>query len=152
PGFKEMMKQCVEGLKYVHQTTTATSLVFTGSGTAAMEAAIVGCCPPGKRALVAHCGKFGERWRDICKRFKIDHIEVKAPFGQGIKAEQVAGALKKEAGVGTVIFVHSETSTTAVSEAQGIAKAAREAGALVIVDGITSIGAIPFMMDEWGVD
>src|SRR6185369_10925197 len=104
PGFKEMMKECVEGLKYVHQTATAMPLVITGSGTAAMEAAIVGCCAPGKRALVAHCGKFGERWRDICKRFKIEHIELKAPYGTGIKAEQVAATLKKEPGIGAVIF------------------------------------------------
>lgn len=152
PAFKEMMKECVEGLKYVFQTTTATPLVLTGSGTAAAEAAILGCCLPGKKALVAHCGKFGERWRDVCKRFRIEMAEVTQPYGTGIKGADVAAALKKHEGVGAVIFVHSETSTAALSDAQGIAKAARDAGALVIVDGITSIGAIPFKMDDWGID
>jgi len=151
-GFKDMMKEVVEGLKYVQQATAATPLVITGSGTAAMEAAIVGCCPPGKRAIVAHAGKFGERWRDICKRFKIEHVEVTAAYGHGIKAEQVAAALKRESNIAAVILVHSETSTCALSDAPGIAQAAREHGALVLVDGITSIGALPFKMDEWGID
>jgi len=152
-GFKEMMKEAAENLKYVFQTTQATPLIITGSGTAAMEAAMVGCCAPGKKVLVAHCGKFGERWRDVCKRFKMEFVEVTAPYGHGIKAEQVAEGIKKAGGgFGSIICVHSETSTAAVSDVAAIAQVARQNDLLMMVDGITSVGAIPFKMDEWGID
>jgi aspartate aminotransferase-like enzyme len=151
PGFKEMLKECTELLAYVYQTS-AQPLVLTGSGTAAMEGAILGCCRPDAKTLVCHAGKFGERWQKVLTKFKLPHIELKQPYGHGIKAEMVADALKKNGDVKAVIFVHSETSTCAVSEAQGIAKACRERDALCLVDGITSIGTIPFKMDEWGID
>jgi aspartate aminotransferase-like enzyme len=150
-GFKEMFKECTDLLAYVYQTR-AQPLILTGSGSAAMEGAIVGCYRPDAKTLVCHAGKFGERWVKVLKRFKLPHVEYKLDYGHGFKAEGVASMLKKNADVKAVIFVHSETSTCAVSEAQGIAKACRDAGALCIVDGITSIGAIPFKMDEWGID
>lgn len=150
-GFKDTLKECTDLLGYVYQTKAAP-LVLTGSGTAAMEGAILSVCRPDSKTLVCHSGKFGERWQKILARFKLPHVEIKQPYGHGIKAEMVMDALKKNADVKAVIFVHSETSTCAVSEAQGIAKACRDHGAISIVDGITSIGAIPFKMDEWGID
>jgi aspartate aminotransferase-like enzyme len=151
-GFRAMLKDVTELLKYVYQTETGTPLVFTGSGTSAMEGVIVGCCAPGKKALVCHSGKFGERWRDICKRFRIEHTELIRDYGTGITAADVEAELKKDDSYGTVIMVHSETSTAAVSDVQGVAKVAKAAGCLMLVDGITSIGTLPFKMDEWGID
>jgi aspartate aminotransferase-like enzyme len=150
-GFKEMFKECTELLAYVYQTK-CQPLILTGSGSAAMEGAILGCCKPDAKTLVCHAGKFGERWVKVLKRFKLPHVEYKLDYGHGFKAEGVAEMLKKNPDVRAVIFVHSETSTCAVSEAQGIAKVCRDAGALCLVDGITSIGAIPFKMDDWGID
>jgi len=151
PGFKEAFKECVELLAYVMQTQ-AKPLIITGSGTAAAEAAIVGCCKADSKTLVCHAGKFGERWQKVLKAFKLPHVELKREYGQGFTGEMVADALKKNPDVKACIFVHSETSTCAVSDAQGIAKACKERGVLSIVDGITSIGTIPFKMDEWGID
>ncbi len=151
PGFKETFKECVELLAYVMQTQ-AKPLIITGSGTAAAEAAIVGCCKADSKTLVCHAGKFGERWQKVLKAFKLPHVELKREYGQGFTGEMVADALKKNPDVKACIFVHSETSTCAVSDAQGIAKACKEKGVLTIVDGITSIGTIPFKMDEWGID
>jgi len=150
-GFRETLGQCVELLAYVIQTATRP-IVITGSGTAAMEAAIVGCCKKDAKTLVCHSGKFGERWRDILKVFGIPHVEYTQEYGRGFKAEGVAQQLKQNRDVKSVIFVHSETSTCAVSDAQGIAKVSRDHGALCLVDGITSIGTIPFKMDDWGID
>jgi len=150
-GFKEMFKECTELLSYVYQTK-CQPLVLTGSGSAAMEGAILGCCKKDAKTLVCHSGKFGERWVKILKRFALPHVEYKLEYGHGFKAEGVMDMLKKNADVKAVIFVHSETSTCALSEAQGIAKACRDHGALCIVDGITSIGTMPFKMDEWGID
>lgn len=151
PGFKEMFKECTELLSYVFQTKTPP-LVLTGSGTAAMEGAIVGCCKSDTKTLVCHAGKFGERWVKILKRFKLPHVELQREYGRGIKAADVADMFGKHADIKAVIFVHSETSTCALSDAQGIAKVARDKGALTLVDGITSIGTLPFKMDEWGID
>lgn len=150
-GFRETLKQCVELLQYVLQTK-ATTMVVTGSGTAAMEAGIIGCCKPDAKTLVCHSGKFGERWRDILARFNLPHVEYQLEYGQGFKAEALAQKFKEHSDIKAVIFVHSETSTAAVSEAQGMAKVCRDHGALCLVDGITSIGTIPFKMDEWGID
>ncbi|MFQ5423334.1 MAG: pyridoxal-phosphate-dependent aminotransferase family protein [Phycisphaerae bacterium] len=150
-GFREMLRQCTELLSYVLQTRTSP-IVVTGSGTAAMEAAILGCCRPDTKTLVCHAGKFGERWRDLLARFKLPHVEYTLEYGHGFKAELIDQQFKKHTDLKAVIFVHSETSTCAVSEAQGIAKVCRDRGALCLVDGITSIGAIPFKMDEWGID
>lgn len=150
-GFRETLKECVDMLAYV-LGTTARPLVITGSGTAAMEAAIVGCCKKDAKTLVCHAGKFGERWRDVLKVFGIPHVEYQQEYGMGFKADKVAQKIKENPGIKAVIFVHSETSTCALSDAQGIAKVCRENGALCMVDGITSIGTIPFKMDEWGID
>lgn len=150
-GFKEMFKECTELLSYVYQTK-ALPLVLTGSGSAAMEGAILGCCKKDAKTLVCHAGKFAERWVKILKRFGLPHVEYMQEYGRGFKAEGVADLLKKNPDVKAVIFVHSETSTCALSDAPGIAKVCRDHGALTLVDGITSIGAIPFKMDEWGID
>ena len=150
-GFKEQLKECTELLSYVYQTKSKP-LVMTGSGTSAMEGAILGCCKPDAKTLVCHSGKFGERWVKILKRFKLPHVEFKQEYGRGFKAEGVAQQLKANPDVKSVILVHSETSTCAVSDCEGIGKACKAAGALLLVDGITSIGAIPFKMDDWGVD
>ena len=150
-GFRDMLKQCAGLLQYVLQTKTAP-MVVTGSGTAAMEAAIIGCCKPDAKTLVCHAGKFGERWRDILVRFNLPHVEYALDYGQGFKAETVAQQFKQHGDIKAVIIVHSETSSCAVSEAQGIANLCREHDALCLVDVITAIGAIPFKMDEWGID
>ncbi len=150
-GFREMLKECTGLLRYAFQTET-DPFVVTGSGTAAMEAGILGCCRPDAKTLVCHSGKFGERWRDMLQRFTLPHVEYQLEYGQGFKAEAVAGRLADDSDIKAVIFVHSETSTCAVSEAQGIAGVCRDRGVLCLVDGITSIAALPFKMDEWGFD
>lgn len=150
-GFRETLKECVELLKYVLRTEQ-TPMVVTGSGTAAMEAGIVGCCKPDAKTLVCHAGKFGERWRDILVRFNLPHVEYQQDYGRGFKAEMIAEKFKQHADIKAVVFVHSETSACSLSEARGIAKVCRDRDALCIVDGITSIGVLPFEMDEWGID
>ncbi len=150
-GFRETLKECTGLLSYAFQTETQP-LVLTGSGTAAMEAAILGCCRPDTKTLVCHSGKFSERWRDMLVRFNLPHVEYSLEYGQGFKADQVDAKFNEHPDLKAVIFVHSETSTCALSDAEGIARVCRDRGALCLVDGITSIGTIPFKMDAWGVD
>lgn len=150
-SYRELHKEVCELLKYVFQTK-ATCLVYTGSGTCAAESCIVACCPPGHKALVYRNGKFAERWEKICSVFGIDHATVDLEWGTGVKAEDVRRRLQGDPKLDTVIVVHSETSTTAFSDVEAIAKVTRERGAILIVDGITAVGAVPVKMDEWGVD
>jgi aspartate aminotransferase-like enzyme len=107
---------------------------------------------PGGKALVLNGGKFGERWVKVCRSFNIDHTEVKIEWGHGASAGLVAGQLGSDPKINTVILVHSETSTAAVSDLPGIAALTRGRDCLLVVDGITSVGALPVKMDEWGVD
>lgn len=149
--YRDWLKECTELLQYLFQTK-GTCLTLTGSGTAAAEGAIVSICAPGKKALVCHGGKFAERWRDVCKRYKIDHVEYEYEYGRGADINRVADILKKESNIGAVLTVHSETSTCALTDVAAIAKLARERDALLFTDCITSVGCLPFKMDEWGID
>ncbi len=80
--YRDMHKEVHELLQYLFQTK-ASCLLFTGSGTSAMEAAIVGCCPPGHKALIVQNGKFAERWTKVCETFGIDHTALDIPWGHG---------------------------------------------------------------------
>jgi aspartate aminotransferase-like enzyme len=150
-GHRRLLQELTEGLQYVFQTR-ATCLAITGSGTAGMEAAITTLCNPAGKALVLRAGKFGERWGTVCASFKIPHVVAELPWGHGFRAEHVAEQLDKDPAIRTVILTHSETSTAAASDLQGIAALTRGRDVLLIVDGITSVGALPVRMDEWGVD
>ena len=151
--FRTMFAEIQSALQYVYQTKQTVHTI-TGSGTAAAEAGIVNSLAPGQKALCITNGKFAERWAKVCGQFGIEHKDLKLDYGVAATGEMVAkefAAAKYDA----VILVHSETSTATVSDLEGICKAVRASSspeALVIVDGITSIGAIPFKMDEWGVD
>ncbi len=149
--YRDWLKEATENLQYLFQTK-GTCLTITGSGTAAAEGAIVSIVPPGKKALVCHGGKFAERWRDVCKRYKIDHVEYEYEYGRGADPARVAEMLKKESNVSAVITVHSETSTCALTDVAAIAKLTRERDCLLMTDCITSVGCLPFKMDEWGID
>jgi len=149
--FRDLIRQCHELLQYLFQTKSQV-LTITGSGTSAAEAAIVGCCPPGHKALVIINGKFAERWGKVCQAFHIDHTELALEWGHGAKAHHVINEMDADPKIDTVICVHSETSAAAVSDIEAIGKITRERGAILIVDGITSVGVIPARMDDWGVD
>ena len=149
--YRDLHKELCELLRYVFQTQ-ATCLTFTGSGTSAMEASIVGCCPQGHKSLVVVNGKFAERWVQVCAAFAIDHTSLDVEWGHGAGVADISKAMDADPKIDTVVVVHSETSTTALTDVEAIARLTRERGALLIVDGITAVGALPVRMDDWGVD
>lgn len=149
--YRDWLKEATENLQYLFQTK-AVPITLTGSGTAAAEGAIVSIVPPGKKAVVCHGGKFAERWRDVCKRYKLDHVEYEYEYGRGADPNRIADILKKESNVSAVITVHSETSTCALTDVAAIAKLTRAHDVLLMTDCITSVGCLPFKMDEWGID
>jgi aspartate aminotransferase-like enzyme len=150
--FRAMFNEVQDLLKYAYQTKN-TVYTITGSGTAAAEAGIVNVLAPGKRALCVTNGKFAERWSQVCQTYGIEKKDLKLEYGDAPTPEQVANELKA-AKYDAVILVHSETSTATVCDLEGIGRAIKQTSpeTLLIVDGITSIGALPFKMDEWGVD
>jgi len=149
--FKGMMKEACDKLKTVMQTANDV-IVISGSGTAAAEAGIIGCNPPGAKMLTIEGGKFGQRWGEIAEQFDIDVIRHEIEWGTPPTADMVAEHLKKDPAITTVMVVHSETSTGTACDLEAIGKVCRAADKLLLVDCITSAGALPLKPDEWGVD
>jgi aspartate aminotransferase-like enzyme len=97
-------------------------------------------------------GKFAERWADVCAAFEIPHVNYDVEWGFGGKPEVIERMMAEDPKIDTVIAVHSETSTATITDIEALAKITRKRNALLIVDGITSVGALPVKMDAWGVD
>ena len=151
--FRATFNELQSLLQYVFQTKN-TVYTITGSGTAAFEAGFTSCVAPGMRVLNVTNGKFAERWATYAKTYSCPLTEVKLPYGQHVTPERMAEELRK-GHQDAVVLVHSETSTATVVDLEKVARVVREVGGedtLLIVDGITSIGALPFQMDAWGVD
>jgi aspartate aminotransferase-like enzyme len=148
PDFVKAYRSVLERLKLVFRTENDV-LLFTSSGTGAFESAVANLTEPGERSLVVTHGNFGERWVAMTKRYgaAVDHLEV--PWGESPDPAEVG---ERAAGAAAVYVVHSETSTGVVSELQAIAAAVKEQGALLVVDAISSLGAVPCETDAWGLD
>ncbi len=149
--FKDFMQQCQEKLKVALQTKNEV-LIITGSGTAAAEAAIIGCNPPGSKMLTIEGGKFGQRWGEIAEQFGLDVVRHEIEWGTAIDPQVVADYLKKDPAITAVMLTHSETSTATLCDLEAIGKITNAAGKLLLADCITSAGALPLKPDEWGVD
>lgn len=137
-------------LGQVFQTANPV-VTISGSGTAGYECAMINMIPQGGKVLCLSNGKFAERWVTIAKRNKCQITELKAEYGHAIPPQQVADALSKGT-FDAVTLCHSETSACTVNDLQAIAGHVRKTDAILIADGITSVGAIPVKPDEWGVD
>ncbi len=149
--FKGYMKQAAEKLQQV-MCTKNDVLIITGSGTAAAEAAIVGCNPPGAKLLTLESGKFGERWGEIAQQFGLNVVRHAIEWGSAATPEMVADLLKKDPAITAVMLVHSETSTATACDLKAIGQVVNQHGKLLLADCITSAGALPLKPDEWHVD
>jgi aspartate aminotransferase-like enzyme len=151
--FSQIMADVTANLKWLHQTVNDV-LMLTVSGTGAMEAGIINFFSPGDRVLVVHNGKFGERWAEVATAFALDVQEVTAPWGQPIDPNAVKLALDADIAkaIKGVIVTHSETSTGVINDLETIAKYVKAHGALIIVDAVTSMGAVNVPIDTWGLD
>ncbi len=153
--FQAIFKDLSEKLQWLFKTTGPV-LSIAGSGTTAYEAAMVSLVKPGSTIICVAGGKFGERWQDIAdvyaRMLGLTVVKLDIPWGQAVTAQQIEAALKQHPQASAVTLVHSETSTATAVDVQAIAAITRRSGALLIVDGITSVGAIPVEMDAWGID
>jgi aspartate aminotransferase-like enzyme len=149
--FKGLMKQATTMLQQVLQTRNEV-IIITGSGTAAAEAGIVGCNPPGSKMLTLESGKFGQRWGEIAQQFGIPVTRHEIEWGTAATPQMVGELLKKDPAITAVMVVHSETSTATACDLQAIGAVTHAAGKLLLADCITSAGALPLKPDEWHVD
>src|SRR5882724_6839534 len=125
-------------------------VLFTASGTGAMEAAVANLTSPGDKVLVVTAGKFGERWEGLAKAYGCVVETVRAPYGQTITPQQVKEHLKP--GHKVLYLQATESSTGARHDVEGIAQLLKETDALLVVDAITGLGTTHFDVDGWGID
>ncbi len=151
PDFRPVYQECLERLKELCRTTSDV-LLFTASGTGAMESAVANLCAPGSRVVVVSAGAFGERWIEIAERYGCEVAPLRYEWGEVPQAGDIAGKLEELSDVRAVFLTHSETSTGVVSDLQAHAEAIRPSGAHVVVDAVSSLGAVPLDMDAWGID
>jgi aspartate aminotransferase-like enzyme len=150
PDFRPVYERCLARLRGVCRTESDV-LLFTSSGTGAFESAVVNLVSPGDPHLVVSAGSFGERWIAMTKAYGADVDELRYAWGETPDPEDVRARLA-ERQAKAVWIVQSETSTGVVADVQAIAAAAKEAGALVVVDAVSSLGAVPCETDAWGLD
>ena len=148
PDFLKAYRSVLDRLKLVFRTEHDV-LLLTASGTGAFESAVANLTEPGERALVVSHGNFGERWADMVGRYGADLDHLSYAWGDAPDPAEVG---ERAQGAAVVYVVHSETSTGVVSDIQAIAAAAKEQGALVVVDAISSLAAVPCETDAWGLD
>jgi aspartate aminotransferase-like enzyme len=144
------MRRCLERLRHVCRTEYDV-LLFTASGSAAFESAVVNLLSPGSRVLAVAAGEFGERWGALATAYGADVQELRYAWGETPRPEDVRARVE-ETGAEVAFLVHSETSTGVVADVQALARAAHEAGAVVVVDAVSSLGAVPLETDAWELD
>lgn len=152
--FDAIFAECTENLKWLHQTSSDV-LSLTVSGTGAMEAGIINFLSAGDRVLVGTNGKFGERWAEVAEAYGLNAEIIKAEWGQPLDPENFREKLEAdtEKQIKAVIITHSETSTGVLNDLETINRHVKAHGeALIMVDAVTSLGAVNIPMDAWGID
>ncbi len=151
PAFIELMDETQDRLRRVMQSANELTLPVSGTGSAGMEACLANLIEPADPVLVCINGVFGTRMADIVGRLGGELHTVEAQWGEPVRPEQVQEAVN-ELSPKVVALVHAETSTGVRSPVEAIAPLAREAGALTLVDAVTSLGGCDVKTDRWGLD
>lgn len=156
PAFARLFRPAVAGVRRVLKMGEGEVIVLPSTGTGGWEAAITNTLSPGDTVLAARFGMFSHRWIDLCQRHGLKVEVIETPWGQGAPLAAIEAALKADRGhaIKAVLATHNETATGVRSDIAGIRRAVDAAGhpAMLFVDGVSSIGSMPFEMAEWGVD
>jgi len=151
PEFFKIMEENQDMLRWLFHTKNDVTFPVSGTGSAGMEACLVNLIEEGDTVLVCINGVFGTRMADIAERCGGRVVKVESPWGEIIRPEQVEAALK-ENNVQLVALVHAETSTGVLQPVEAIAKLAHDAGALLVLDTVTSLGGCSVTLDDWQAD
>jgi len=151
PLYLELMNEVQEMLRYAWQTDNRITIPVSGTGSAAMEATIANTVEKGDRVLVGVIGYFGLRLVDMCNRYGADVEVLEAPWGEALSFQSIEEAITRHRPV-LFALVHAETSTGVCQPLEGIGALCREHDCLLVLDTVTSLGAIPLKLDEAQVD
>jgi aspartate aminotransferase-like enzyme len=149
--YRDVYERCLARLAEVYRTQHDV-LMFTTSGTGAFESAVANLTSPGDRQLVLSSGNFGERWAGMARAFGADLVHVQLAWGDSPEPDDLRAALAEAGDIRVVYLTHSETSTGVVCDIQALAAVVKEAGALLVVDAVSSLGAVPLETDAWELD
>ncbi len=149
--FRSVMQESLAALKRLVGTTNPV-LPFASSGTGAMEACVANLFSPGDEVLVTVCGNFSERWADICEAYGLAAHRLLSAWGDPVDLKELEAKLKRHDHYAGILTIFSETSTGVENDIEAIGKLVRKTSSLLVVDGISGVGALPFRMDAWGVD
>jgi aspartate aminotransferase-like enzyme len=149
--FRTIHRAAVRHLQDVYRTKNPV-VILTASGSGAMEAAVVNLTRPGEKALAVVVGKFSERWRDLGNAYGLDLVVLEGKWGDAMPPERVKAALEANPDIKVVFATHCETSTGTLQDVKAFSKLAHDHGALMVVDGITSLCAEVVETDAWQLD
>jgi aspartate aminotransferase-like enzyme len=149
--YGEIFMRVCEDLKYVFRTKN-TVLVFTASGTGAMESSIVNLLSAGDKALVVKGGKFGERWAEICEAYGVKVVSVDLEWGDSVDPGVIKSHLEKDKEIKAVCTTLCETSTGVLTDIRAIGEIVKDTPAVLLVDAISGLGACEMRTDDWHVD
>jgi alanine-glyoxylate transaminase/serine-glyoxylate transaminase/serine-pyruvate transaminase len=152
PEVTKAVEEISEMLRIVFGTTNEITLAVSGTGSAAMESAVLNVIEPGDKMLVAVNGFFGDRLAEVADRARAEVHKIDFTWGKPVELGPVEAMLKNLGDVKVVGMVHAETSTGVVSPVPEMARIAHDNGALLLVDAVTSLGGMEMAIDEWGVD
>jgi aspartate aminotransferase-like enzyme len=152
PLYEGILQEVREGLKYLFQTKSEV-LIFASSGTGAMEGAVTNTLCAGDKALVVEGGKFGERFSNICRAYGVKPIVLPVEWGQAVDPAAIQKNLKEDPSIKAIFVQATETSTGVLHPIKEIAAiVSRCPETLLVVDGISHLGAVELPMDEWKLD
>ncbi len=151
PAFDDLFARVLERLPRVFGTANDV-IVFTSSGTGAMESAVANLVAPGQPMLACAAGKFGERWIELGEAYGAEVVRYEPEWGSRLDPAEVDRLLGENPAIDVVFATLSETSTGVVHDVRALAEAARAHDAMIVVDGISGVGAAELRQDEWGID
>ena len=151
PLYVELMGEVQELLRYTWQTDNRLTIPMSGTGSAAMEATLANTIEPGDKVLVAVKGYFGHRLVDMAGRYRAEVVTIERPWGEAFSLQEIEQALITHRPA-ILAMVHAETSTGVLQPMDGIGELCRRHDCLLLLDTVTSLGAVPLFLDEWKVD
>jgi alanine-glyoxylate transaminase/serine-glyoxylate transaminase/serine-pyruvate transaminase len=151
PFFFEVVDQVRALLGHAYSTKNEFNIAISGTGSSAMEAAVCNFAEPGQKFAVLTNGFFGDRLGEMARRQGAEVVGLAKPWGQPYDPQEVRDFIRRER-PRVVAFVQAETSTGMFNQAKPICEAAREVDALTIADCVTSLGGMPVLVDENGID
>jgi alanine-glyoxylate transaminase/serine-glyoxylate transaminase/serine-pyruvate transaminase len=152
PYFLELLDRVQANLRTVFATRNRMTLPISGTGSAGMETCFANLVEDGDEVVVGIAGVFGKRMCEVASRLGARVEAVEVDWGGVLEPGAIAAALARTKKPKLVAFVHAETSTGARQPVEEIARLAHEAGALVVLDTVTSLGGCPVELDAWGID